>query len=63
MNNKDEYPLTQGEQRYVERLRQLQSTAVASAMPQVLTVVVTNSTLSFFDGKPAGTSKNEDKRP
>lgn len=57
----DELKLSQSEEKYVERLRQLQSTAKASAKPQVLTVVVTTSTLSFFDGKPSGTGANEKK--
>jgi hypothetical protein len=57
----DKYPLTQNEERFVAKLRELQSTAADSKKPRVLTVFVTDDTFSFFDGTPSGASKNDRK--
>jgi len=58
----EQYRLTQAEQRYIERLRQLQSKAATSTTPQLLTVIATRSTLAYFDGKPSGKDSSENDR-
>ena len=54
-----DYHLTQAEQRYLARLRQMQAAANRNNRPVCLTVFISGRTVSFFDGNPSGKEGNE----
>lgn len=61
--NTSQYQLTQAEQNTLKRLAKLQRESMTTKTPRVLTVFVTDGTLSYFEGNPAGATRSDKKRP
>ena len=50
------YELTQTEERLLTRFRQLQEVSQSTRTPRTLFVMLTTSTVQFWEGHPAGVS-------
>lgn len=56
-NDRQEYHLTQSEERMLRRFHLAQNEAIVTGLPRTLVIIFDGRTASFFDGKPAGIDK------